>query len=205
MDYDKQIDKIKEIANKILPNQVTVLTGKNGCGKSLVRKLVGFYVADKLGLDKNHPVAAATSLQQRTESRPDFGALSSMMHDDPTNSTSSETFSKIKALFNSCLSGSKRFLIIDEPEIGMGEELVVSLVNWLNLKLDPLPENCHGVLVITHNRYIVKHLKSSFINFDDMTREEWLNREIVPVDFETFEKESSELFHAIQTKLNSKE
>ena len=28
-----------------------------------------------------------------------------------------------------------------------------------------------GILVITHNRYIVENLKGAFLNFDGMTRE----------------------------------
>lgn len=60
------------------------------------------------------------------------------------------------------------------------------------------------MLVITHNRYIVENLKGTFLNFEGMKRDEWLSRKIVPTDIATFEKESSELFHAIQKKLNKK-
>lgn len=203
MDYEKQIEKIKDISKRILPYEVTILTGKNGSGKSLVRKLVGYYISEKLGLDVENSCTSSISLQQRTENRSEFGAFSSVMHDDPTNPTGYETLNKIDALLKSTET-EQRFIIIDEPEIGMGEELIVSLVNKLNKMFEILPEKCLGVLIITHNRYIVQNLKGTFLNFEDMTREEWLQRKIIPTDIETFEKESNELFKAIQKRLNSK-
>jgi ABC-type ATPase involved in cell division len=206
MDYEKQIDKIKEISKKISLNEVTILTGKNGCGKSLVRKLVGYYLAEKLGLDKEKAITtASTSIQQRTELRSDLGAFSSMMHDDPTNPTGYETFNVIKQLLKVCSIDNKRYLIVDEPEIGMGEELVAAFVDWFNDTFKIIPKHCYGVLVITHNRHIVKNLNGTFLNFEDMTREEWLDRKIFPTDITIFEKESLELFKAIQDKLNKKD
>jgi ABC-type Mn2+/Zn2+ transport system ATPase subunit len=204
MNYEKQIERIRETAKKVSLDKVTVLTGKNGSGKSLIRKLVGFYLAEKLGLDRTTHVAAATSLQQRTESRPEFSAFSSAMHDDATNPTSLETFEHIKKLLKVCTVDNKRFLVVDEPEIGMGEEMVAALVDWLNKIFNPIPENCYGVLVITHNRYIVENLKSEFLNLEGMTREEWLKRKIVPVILEEFATDSLELYRAIQNEINKK-
>ena len=200
MNYDNQIDNIKSIADKIPIGKVTLLTGKNGSGKSLVRKLTGIYIAEKLGF-KNKSVAASTSLQQRTESRTDFGALSSAMHDDPTSPTSLETFEKIKYLLKICKPDNKRFLIIDEPEIGMGEEMVAALTIFLNESLNPIPENCYGILIITHNRYIVENLTSEFLNLEGLTREEWLSRKIIPTDLKTFEEDSLKLFQTIQNQI----
>lgn len=204
MDYEEQIEKIREIAKKVNLNEVTILTGKNGCGKSLVRKLVGHYLSEKLGLGKENSVASSTSLQQRTESRPDLGGFSSIMHDDPTNPTSLETFNAIKRLLAVFSADHKRFLIVDEPEIGMGQELVAAFVNWFNTKFEKIPEHCHGVMVITHNSYIVENLKGAFLNFEGMSREEWLNRKIIPTNLEIFEDEAIGLYRAIETHLNKK-
>lgn len=205
MNYEEQLAKIKEISRKVNLNEVTILTGKNGCGKSLVRKLVGYHLAEKLGLDpEKEPVTAAASLQARTESRPDLGGFSSIMHDDPTNPTSYETFKMIKQLLKVLKVDNKRFLVVDESEIGMGEELVAAFVEWFNSVFEKIPEYCYGVLVITYNRYIVENLKGVFLNFEGMTREEWLNRKIVSVDIEKFEEDSLELFRAIQKRLNKR-
>ena len=63
------------------------------------------------------------------------------------------------------------------------------------------PENCYGVLVITHSDRVVRTLKhDAFVNLEGMSEEEWLNREIVPTDFEQLEKESNELFCAIRDR-----
>jgi ABC-type Mn2+/Zn2+ transport system ATPase subunit len=206
MDYARQIDVIRGTAKNVQPHKVTVLTGKNGAGKSLVRKLVGFYVAEKLGFSKEKSnIASSTSLQQRTELRSDFGVFSSIMHDEPDNPTSLEAFRRIERLLGVCKEDNKRFIIIDEPEIGMGEETVAALVNWLNKLLNPLSENCYGVLVITHNRYIVENLRGEFLNLEGSNRDEWLNRKIVPTNLEQFKEDSSGLFSAIQDSMNKKQ
>lgn len=50
MDYQEQIQKIRDFCDMIQPNKVTILTGKNGSGKSLVRKTVGFFFQKNLDL-----------------------------------------------------------------------------------------------------------------------------------------------------------
>lgn len=205
MDYIEQLDKvIKPAAKKVKLNKVTVLTGKNGSGKSLVRKLVGVYLNKRLKLPEDNRIVAQTSLQQRTESRPEFGALSSAMHDSSDMPTSYETFNKIEALLKICSDAHKRFIVIDEPEIGMGEEMIAALVIYLNKAFKKLPKGCLGVLIITHNRYIVENLKSEFINLEGMNRKEWLTREIVPTNIEVFQEESLGLFRAIQKRISER-
>lgn len=203
MNYEEQVDKIRDITKSIELNKITVLTGKNGCGKSLVRKLVGYYLADKLGLDRMTSITSSTSLQQRTETRSDFGAFCSIMHDDPTSPSSLETFSKIEALIK-LLEKEKRYLIIDEPELGMGEELIMTFINWFNNLFAKLPENCYGVLIITHSKLIVNGITSEFRNFENMTKEEWLNRKIIPIDLVTFKQDSSGLYDEIQKQQKEK-
>ena len=204
MDYEKQILAIKDTADKVVLHKVTVVTGNNGSGKSMLRKLVGFYLADKLGLPEKSVCTAQTSMQQRTELRSDFGALSSAMHDDGTNPTSSETLHKIKQLIAVCKEDNKRFLIIDEPEIGMGEEMVAALVIFLNEQFKEFPVGCLGVMIITHNRYIVNNLNGEFLNMEGKTKDEWINREIIPTNLIQFEEDSLGLYRAIQSKLNKK-
>jgi len=198
MDYTKQIDEaIKGTAQKVEIGKVTVLTGKNGSGKSMLRKILASYIADKLGKDDIKGVVSGVSMESRTQRKFDFGALNSMGIDDPTNPTSSETLHNIDSLVRSVSEKQPRYLVIDEPEIGMGEEMVAALVIKLNDMFNPLPIGCNGVLLITHNRYIVENVKGEFLNMEGQTREEWLNRKIIPVDIEKFKEESLELYRAI--------
>lgn len=197
MDYAKQVEVIKATADKIEPYKVTVLTGKNGSGKSVVRKILSSRIAGRLNGDVEKCWVASISMESRTTPKHNFGALSSMGIDEPENPTSRETFKHINALFNSLTTSKERYTVIDEPEIGMGEETVAALVIKLNSLTNPLPPNCLGVLVITHNRYIVEKLQAEFVNMEGMTKDEWLSREIIPTDIDALENDSLSLWREI--------
>ena len=200
MDYIKQIDEaIKGTAQKVEIGKVTVLTGKNGSGKSLLRKILASYIADKLGKGKDDfkGIVSGISMESRTNKKTDFSALNAMGIDDPTNPTSSETLHNIDSLVRSVSEKEPRYIVIDEPEIGMGEEMVMALVIKLNAMFNPLPAGCNGVLLITHNRYLVKNIVGEFLNMEGQSRDEWLNRELVPTDIKKFEEDSLGLYRAI--------
>ena len=203
MDYEKQIEIIRDAAKQIEPGKVTVLTGKNGSGKSLLRKALPGAIAAKLGTDPEHTVASV-SMESRTQQKHQFGALRSIGIDDPGNPTSLETITNIDNLLQVCNDTNSRFIVIDEPEIGMGEELVAAMTIFLNETFKTLPSGCLGVLIITHNRYMVANLNAEFINIEGMNRQEWLEREIIPTDIEQFKKDSWELYRAINKKISEK-
>lgn len=223
MNYEKQIDTIITTAGKIKLGKVTVLTGKNGSGKSLLRKLLAASIFKKLEkAGKKSDIAhlvAAISMETRTQANYDFGAFASQGIDDPTNPTGSETINSIDAIFGSIKEDSPRFIVIDEPEIGMGEELIAALVIKLNAMFYPnagsknkksrmaLPKNAFGILVITHNRYIAENLGSEFLNLEGLSKEEWLTRIIVPTDIKVFQDDAIGLFRAInkRTEKNRKD
>lgn len=201
MDYDKQIELIKTCAESVNPNVVTVLTGKNGSGKSLVRKLISGYLSEKLGTDPNKTVAAI-SMESRSQRKHDFDALCALGIDDPENPTGAESVNNVNMLVgNACKKDSPRYIVIDEPEIGMGEELVMALCIKLNQMFNPLPEGCLGVLIITHNRYLVNNIEGEFRNIEGMDKDAWLTREIIPTDIEEFETDALELWRAINNRI----
>ncbi len=202
MDFEKQIDRIKECAWQIETGKVTILTGKNGSGKSLLRKMLSGAISTKLGTDPSHTVASV-SMESRTNKKHEFSALSAMGIDNPENPTSSESLYNIHSLIKSLSNNNKRYLVIDEPEIGMGEEMIAALSIKLNSLLNPLPDGCYGVLIITHNRYLVSNLQAEFINLEGMTKDEWLNREIIPTNLEEFEENASGLYLAIYNRINT--
>lgn len=116
------------------------------------------------------------------------------MRDTEWLPTSLNTFDLIKGL----LSKDFQYIIIDEPEIGMGEELIMSLVDYLNRELG---KNLNrGFLIITHNRYLVENLNyKKFFNCDGIkTKEEWLTRPMKKANLKILEDNS--LFFHIRDK-----
>lgn len=212
---NEHIDNIIDIANSIELNKVTILTGGNGCGKSVVRKLLTSIIKEKVKAiyneEINSPLVASVSMETRTASRPDFYALSSMMHDLPWTATSVNTISLIRNLCNSLLDKSsekikdKRFFVLDEIEIGLSEEVLLGLCEYLNDIFDKIKDNTLGVLIITHNRNVVKKLNhDKFLNLEGLTEGDWLNREIRPVSLDDLDEWSTALFSGIRKREKKK-
>ena len=179
-----------------------ILTGSNGSGKSLIRKQLCFKIANKVDGADYRSITADVSMQRRTESNLNLGAMGGFMHDDPWNPTSLSTFQFIETLFNTFNKneGDKRYLIIDEPEIGMSKESQLGFINWFKKQIPSLLENTLGVMLITHSELIVEQLKelAVFLNIDsDCTADEWINREIIPTDFEKLAEDAHELYLAV--------
>jgi predicted ATPase len=203
MDTAKQIERIQYILETIEPGKVTLLTGSNGSGKSLVRKQLCFRLERKLPGTDYRRLTADVSMQRRTSANPNLGALSTVMQDDKDQPTSYSTYYLVKMLMGTFLkedNSSKRYLIIDEPEIGMSKESQLGFVTYLKERIPDILKYTYGLLIITHSEMIVNALKDEavFLNMDkDCTADEWINREIIPTDFEKLENDSYELFQAI--------
>lgn len=192
--HEEYIDYIADI--KVVSDKVTILTGKNASGKSLIRKLLNTSVAKDLG--KTKVFIPHASQEIRTKDNPEMGALSSMTHDLEWLATSQNTIHSIDMVFN---SKNPDFIVIDEPEIGLGEELQLGIAEYLNEKIKSV--TC-GVLIITHSKHIVKNLiHDEFINLEKMNETEWLNREIKPVSVEEFKEYAESLFVAIRDRINA--
>lgn len=201
-DCEKHIERILDIIDKVEIGKLTILTGSNGSGKSLIRKQLCFKLANKVPDSDYRTITADVSMQRRTESSMNLGAMGNFMHDDPWNPTSLSTFQFIETLFNTFNKNDehKRYLIIDEPEIGMSKESQLGFINWFKKQIPSLLENTLGVMLITHSELIVEQLKelAIFLNIDkDCTADEWINREIIPTDFEKLAEESHELYLAV--------
>lgn len=196
------VDRIVELCKEVPLHKVTILTGGNACGKSVIRKQLALIIPDKLdaeGISHGKSTVASASMQLRTESKPEWGAFSSITHDSPWSATSDATLNMINQLFRN--SSDPRYIIIDELEIGMSEELQIGFCNMLNKKLPEILEKNFGVMVITHSRHVVNTLNhDNFMNIEGMTEDEWINREIVPIDPEDLEKWADELFKTIRDR-----
>jgi len=200
---------LKEVFENINVEDISILTGSNGAGKSVIRTQMPFLVSKHFKLKKDSSelkgLVASTSQALRTGSNPDWGALSGMMRDTSWMPTSLETIRLIKGVVEAAKeSKTCKLVVIDEPEIGMGLETQYALCDWLNPQLVELKNKKIGVLIITHSHEIVKRLKfDNFYNLDNYkTSEEWLNREIKPIDLEELEK--NELFKIIANNSKKK-
>ena len=81
MTVEENIKRLQTIMDSIKPNKITVLTGSNGSGKSLIRKQLCFRLSKKIENSDYRRLVAEVSMQKRTESVADWGALSTCMHD----------------------------------------------------------------------------------------------------------------------------
>lgn len=197
-DYDKYVDYLIKVMNEVEKDKLTILTGFNGSGKSLIRKQLGF----KLGIK-----IRSVSMQMRTESNENLGALSTMMHDCSWIATSVSTYDLVKALLdNHSKSKYEVYLVIDEPEIGMSYEVQKAFGNYLRKKVKEVLPNVRGIMVITHSKYVVEALKDEgeFVNlnreYKKVTAGEWLSRVVGDVDLEEELKWTEGLFKTVQRR-----
>ena len=153
-------------------------------------------------------------MQKRTESNTYLGALCNWAHDLSWNPTSLSTFNLIEGLFNTFTKedrqeeNKQRYIIIDEPEIGMSRESLSGFTVYLLKRLPEILDKTLGIMIITHSEFLVEALKdkAEFLNMDnDVTADEWIHREIVPTDFEKLSEDSHELFLAIQDRSKHKQ
>ncbi len=192
------VDDLIDITENIELNKITILTGSNGSGKSFVRKLLLSKLMEK---DKNIKLAAI-SMEKRAGVN-GMEALNAFMRDTEWNPTSISSFHQVEGL----LQQEDRYLVFDEPEIGMGDETILGLVQLMNDKLKELTEGdkIKGVLVITHSRDMVQFLNhDKFVYLDDpkMTSIEWVNRVLVPLHHDKLKEKSDLIFREIQNRLN---
>lgn len=198
---EERAEKIKQIADKIELGQITLLTGSNGSGKSLIRQQIRFRIARKLGGNCDPlKITADISMAKRASSIPSLGALSGIFMDEPTDPTSLCSYSNVETLLNTFVrnsESSKRYLVMDEPEIGMTKESQLGLALLIRENADALLQKTHGVLIISNSEYFISQLADTgiFLNMDGYESvEEWMNRTIIPTDFSKLCKESSDLY-----------
>lgn len=201
-ELEKNIDRIIDVAHKIKLKELTILVGPNGSGKSLIRKLLWSHVNKLLGIDEKKSMVADISMERRTGVHSNLGGMGLFLRDQGTNPTSLETYNFLKGL----LKQTSRYLVIDEPEIGMSEEAQLGISKYIMDNKDSALENNYGILVITHSRIILENLREdNFLDLGcDRTKEEYLGREIIPLDFEELQENSEQLYIKINERKNEK-
>lgn len=200
-DYEDYVDKLIDITNSINITKKTLLTGRNAGGKSFIRKLLTSIIHNKYKLEGKKAAVLQASQELRTKSNPEFGAMSSFAHDLEWLATSDNTLNCLKQIINKKDKAS--YIIIDEPEIGLGEELLIGVCDWLNAELEHI--NC-GILITTHSRIFIEHCNicDEWINLEGLTKFEWLHRVPEKLNKEEFDEFSYNLFEVIRDRLNKK-
>jgi hypothetical protein len=199
---EEQYDRIVEVFEAIpLDGSVSVLTGRNGSGKSLIRQQLNFRVRKK---EKGKSVAHA-SMQQRTGGHAHMGALASMFRDTDWNPTSLNTLNFLDSAIGYA-ENYGGYLVLDEIEMGCSEETLRGIVLWLNEHLRPRIKGTMGCMVITHSRCVVECLDfDHWFNLDGFdTPEAWMARRMKPADLEKLKKDSLDLFRYVQSKMEKK-
>lgn len=201
---DDHIERIIDIADNISPNKLTILTGSNGSGKSFVRKLMNSKMSKKFPNENIRKLVSEISMQKRTDVNNSLmgTGFGFMFFDNPKFPTSISTFNLINKLLCACFGDkeNKSYIIIDEPEIGMADESQLGIARYLKENLPRILENSLGIMVITHSKVIVNELREcgDFHYIDkDMTVDEWLNREIKPIDLERLREKSVDLMYRL--------
>lgn len=197
---DKAINNIIDAIDKIQFGKIIILTGENGSGKSLIRKLLPYQLKDKNGGELVK--VASTSMDRRTGLHSEMGGAGVFCRDTEWVATSENSFSFIRQIINSV---KDRFVVIDEPEIGMSDSLKIALGNWLNKNLPELLDRNQAVMIITHSKELVKQITFThdFINIQGLTEEEWMNETPKMLDIEEWSKKNTELFKALQKRLKN--
>jgi hypothetical protein len=173
----------------------------------MIRKQLIFILAQDKNIDPKETkgLIVSTSMDARTGSNPEFGGLSGIMRDTEWIATSQDTFSNLQGLFSTVEKDNSKceYIVIDEFEIGCGEETVLALSQFLNDNLIDLigRGKIRGAMIITHSRIGVENLIfDNFVNIEGLTKDEWLNRKIIPTDL--IKLDSNELFFYIRDKQN---
>lgn len=202
-DFDAKlhVDHLVEIANGIELGKVTILTGSNASGKSVIRKCLSPRIAKKLSLDETKNVISELSFMTRAGNNINSGV--NFLRDSTWTSTGQNTAELLMSILNT----ENRYIVLDEPELGMGEELQLTIANYINEHKDKVLEKNYGLMVITHSRVIANALNEDvFINIDNPSwaKTDWLNRKINQIDFKSFQEKSDKIFEEIRDRTNKK-
>lgn len=190
------LDNIFNALDKFHCGEVFVLTGENGTGKSLIRKVLHQQLKETDGEDVK---IAALSMDLRAGLGDGTGSRAFIADVDWT-CTSENSFHNLKGILK---SATDRFIVIDEPEVGMSDSLQASIGVWLSEKLQEVITRNKGVLIITHSKHLVRNLNINhvFVNMQGKSEEEWLIEKPQLIDLEEYEAKNDALFKLLQKHL----
>lgn len=142
--------------------RLTVITGDNASGKSLLFRVIAAYAQQ----DKVLPVTV--SIRERTGSGlSDISGMRRMFMfgDEESSSTGATSVRVVQTGFRSAKKeGGRAILMLDEPELGLSESYARVLGEYIGHVVrkpfgdDVMDETCGGVVVVSHSRPLVQGL-----------------------------------------------
>ena len=140
-------------------------------------------------------------MEMRTTKREEWSALSSIHMDDPTDATSNHTCHMMESLMRNT---PNRYFVIDEPEIGLGKEVILGYIDALNQEIQTLKEKggFRGLMIITHSEFFIENFQHDiFLNLEGMTYQQWKEREVKAITPNALSEWSTAMWRAIQKRL----
>ena len=191
-------ENILDALDQIKTGHVTILTGDNGTGKSLIRKVL----CSSLRNQENDDTIkiADISMEKRTGLHAGLGGGGVFLRDVEWVATSDNSLSFLYSLLN---SAKDRYLVLDEPELGMSQDLQKSIGIYLSKRIPETMKENRGMLIITHSREFVRSLSVEhvFVNLQKKSEEEWLNESAKEIDLDDFRKKCDALFNLLRDHL----
>ena len=179
--------------------KLIVITGSNASGKSLLRRIVSNNGR------KNNLLVADLSHERRTTQDITRAFL---YGDENSDSTGNITASSLIGLFRTSAKWNENhLLIIDEPEIGLGEEAQMGMGIYIREKIESASDKLHNIVIFTHSRYILEELNKidhhyHHVGNEYKSIEEFNNRELFPLSPVQLNDISNSTFGVIDGILN---
>lgn len=159
-----EIEKFQEDRERLFPSRletgsredVLVVTGENASGKSLAFLILNNLVRSFGKEDKIDVLVMDIGMNRRTRSGIERAF---MFGDEDLDSTGNISIKVMQTgVENSRDKDRYHYLMLDEPDIGVGEGYHNAIGKFLSDFATPLPEKCLGLVVATHSRKITAKL-----------------------------------------------
>lgn len=135
--------------------KILLVTGENAAGKSFFFQALHGWARAHFDL-----VGISVSIRERTGSgRSEDGGMRRMMMfgDESVQSTGACSVGVIERAFDN-ISEARRFLMLDEPELGLSDGYAIALGRYLAQQASAMPEGSAGLVVVTHHRGLARAL-----------------------------------------------
>jgi hypothetical protein len=138
-------------------DRVLLITGENAGGKSMTAEILGTWAYQMAKLDGVGLEIMDLGMKRRTTSGIERGFIfGSEPQGESTGHVSVHV--ALSALENSRKRQGPHWLVLDEPDVGLGDGYHAALGRTFAAFAEELPDLCRGFVVVTHSRIIASSL-----------------------------------------------